>query len=65
MMGELRGHLSDNDIFLCFTSDGTKLISSSADKTIRIWDTKKLVQIGSTLTIHTDWVFGICVAPDD
>jgi WD40 repeat protein len=39
-----------------FDPSGKKLVSGSADKTVRIWDVTTGESIGSPLTGHTDWV---------
>ena len=41
---------------VCFDKTGKKLVSCSADRTIRIWDPTTGEPIGSPLTGHTDWV---------
>jgi WD40 repeat protein len=56
------GHTSQ---VLCirFTTDGSRLISSSADRTIKIWD----VNTGdclATLPGHQNWVWSFNLSPD-
>jgi len=48
---------------LAFSKDGTMFISSSVDKTIKLWDigTKKLVK---TFNGHSNTVDGVCFSPD-
>ena len=39
---------------LCFTKDGSKLVSGSRDKTVRLWDVGAGNQIGEAFSVHTD-----------
>jgi WD40 repeat protein len=59
----LKGH--DNVILsLNFSSDNTRLISGSADKTARIWD----ITSGNTLHTlqgHTDYIYAVAFSPDN
>jgi toxoflavin biosynthesis protein ToxC len=53
---EMRGH-TGNVLALAWTSDGSQLVSSSVDGTIRRWDTSRGVNAGTTnLRIRTDSV---------
>ena len=58
----LKGH--ENYVnSVAFSSDGSKIVSGSKDKTIRIWD----VQFGSELTVlkgHEDNVRSAVITPD-
>lgn len=61
VIGELRGHRGYvND--LVFTPDGSKLISCSEDKSVRVWDVMGQTELLS-LTGHTDAVWGVAVDP--
>ena len=40
---------------LCFTKDGSKLVSGSYDETARLWDVGTGSQIGGALCGHTEW----------
>lgn len=59
----LKGH--DNVILsLNFSSNNTRLISGSADKTARIWD----ITSGNTLHTlqgHTDYIYAVAFSPDN
>ncbi|KIO01891.1 hypothetical protein M404DRAFT_961384 [Pisolithus tinctorius Marx 270] len=48
----LQGH---NDIVssVAFSPDGKRIVSGSWDKTVRVWDAERGVQIGSPLKGHT------------
>lgn len=48
---------------LSFTPDGTKLVSGSFDKTIKVWQLKEGTAI-YTLTDHLKGVFALAVSPD-
>ena len=49
---------------VAFSPDGTKIVSGSWDKTIRIWDAETGVQIGNPLTGHTFGVNAVAFSPD-
>jgi hypothetical protein len=61
-LGALRGHTSWV-MSAHFSPDGQKIVSGSADRSVRIWDvaTGKCVQ---TLQGHTDWVTSAQFSPD-
>jgi WD40 repeat protein/serine/threonine protein kinase len=46
-----------------FSPDGTKIISSSKDKTVRIWDARTGIEL-MVLHGHADRVLGVAVSPD-
>ncbi|MEH2306098.1 WD40 repeat domain-containing protein [Nostoc sp.] len=48
---------------ISFSPDGKMLASSSADNTVKLWDTTTGKEI-KTLTGHTSWVYGISFSPD-
>lgn len=45
------------------TTDGKKAVSSSWDKTLKVWDMETGEEI-KTLTGHSDGVMGVCITPD-
>ena len=48
---------------MCFSPDGKRLASGSADKTVKVWE----VQTGQealTLKGHTSGVWSVCFSPD-
>ena len=58
----LEGHTSLVDE-VAVTPDGTKAISASWDKTLKVWDIESGVEL-RTLEGHTDAVFEVAVTPD-
>ena len=62
-IGTLYGHRSYVSS-AAFSPDGTKIVSASVDKTIRIWDTNTGKQIGLPLEGHTDSVLDASFSPD-
>ena len=60
---ELEGH-TDVIRALSITMDGKKLISAGWDKTIRIWDLKRMVFL-KKLKGHTNTIRGLCVTSDN
>ncbi len=62
LLQTLRGHT--NWIWsVVFSPDGTRLLSSSEDQTIRLWDvgTGQCLQV---LRDHSDWVWAVVFSPD-
>jgi WD40 repeat protein len=49
---------------LSYSPDGQHVISSSADKTIRIWDVETGTAVGKPLEGHTETVWSIAYSPD-
>ena len=43
---------------------GTRIVSGSSDKTVRVWDADRGVQIGSPLHGHTNQVRSVAFSPD-
>ncbi|NJR70467.1 MAG: NACHT domain-containing protein [Synechococcales cyanobacterium CRU_2_2] len=60
---QLNGH-GDWVRSLTFNADGTKLISTSSDQTIKIWDITTATCI-QTLSSHRNRVYAAAIAPDD
>jgi WD40 repeat protein/mono/diheme cytochrome c family protein len=65
LVGSLGGHL-DSVSCVSWNADGTKLLSSSFDKTVRLWDVKnpKEAKVLHTYTGHSDFVYGVAFGPD-
>jgi serine/threonine protein kinase/WD40 repeat protein len=61
--GSMDGHSSAYVTDLLFTPDGSRLLSSSADQTIRLWDWTTRKPAG-LLRGHLDEVDGMALAPD-
>ena len=58
----LKGHTQE--IYgVCYTPDGTRLASASADKTVRIWDATTGQHL-LTIKGHTSGVYGLNFSPD-
>ena len=49
---------------VAFSPDGTRIVSGSNDKTVRVWDAERGVQIGSPLQGHTHYVRAVAFSPD-
>jgi WD40 repeat protein len=49
---------------VAFSPDGSRIVSGSDDKTIRLWDATTGEQIGDPLVGHTDWVRSVAFSPD-
>ena len=49
---------------VAFSPDGTRIVSGSADKTVRVWDAATGQPIGQPLTGHTDAVSSVAFSPD-
>ncbi|KAE9388448.1 WD40 repeat-like protein [Gymnopus androsaceus JB14] len=58
-MGDpLQGH-DDPVTSVAFSHDGTRIVSGSGDKTVRIWDATTGAQMGDPLQGHDDWVSSV------
>ena len=62
LLKTLNGHL-DFVNFVAYSPDGTKIISGSGDKTIKIWDAN-IGQCLKTLEGHSDHVYSVAFSPD-
>jgi WD40 repeat protein len=60
-IGELRGHTGDVTD-LAVTQDGSLIVSSSTDKTVRVWDTREWRQVG--MLDEAAWVSSVAVSKD-
>lgn len=50
---------------MCFSSDSKILVSSSNDKSVRVWDVQKGIEIKGDSFTHESYVYGVCISPDD
>ena len=62
LIAVLRGHTNEA-MHYAFTSDGSRMATSSTDQTIRIWDGRTGAPIAK-LSGHAGWVEGIAFSPD-
>jgi WD40 repeat protein len=49
---------------VAFSPDGQRLVSGSADNTLRLWDASSGKPIGDPLQGHTNWVRTVAFSPD-
>jgi len=49
---------------IAYSLDGRRIVSGSADKTLRLWDAATGKPIGSPLQGHTSWVRSVAFSPD-
>ena len=59
----LQGH-TDGVLSVAISPDGERIVSSSADKTVRIWNAETGEPIGQPLQGHTDRVLSVAISPD-
>src|SRR5262249_31329655 len=58
----LSGH-TDMVVGVAISPDGTRLVTTSRDKTAKVWDVVSGREL-LTLAGHTDWVSGVAFSPD-
>src|SRR5262249_55280124 len=58
----LTGHTSDI-VNVAFSPDGRRALSSSWDRTVRLWDLEDGIEL-HRFEGHGDWVHGIAFSPD-
>ncbi len=58
----LKGHTGSVDS-VAMTPDGARIVTGSADNTVRVWDAKTFAEL-ATLKGHTDNVWSVAVTPD-
>ncbi|KAG1789035.1 uncharacterized protein HD556DRAFT_828571 [Suillus plorans] len=70
----LEEHLTQSRIMLghkssvlaaAFFKDGRRVVTSSSDKTLRIWDVQKGALVGAPFEGHKGWVRAVAISPDD
>ena len=49
---------------VAFSPDGSKIISGSHDKTIRVWDSSTGIEMLPPLQGHADWISSVAFSPD-
>jgi WD40 repeat protein/serine/threonine protein kinase len=58
----LKGHTSEVR-GIAFSTDGTRIVTGSYDKTVRVWDAKSGKEI-IKIDGHTDWITSVAFSPD-
>ncbi|KAG2117045.1 uncharacterized protein F5147DRAFT_768429 [Suillus discolor] len=58
------GHKS-SVLAAAFFKDGRRVVTSSSDKTLRIWDVQKGALVGAPFEGHKGWVRAVAISPDD
>jgi WD40 repeat protein len=63
MLPPLRGH-NDWIVSVAFSPDGSKIISGSDDKTIRVWDASTGIEMLPPLRGHDHTFLSVAFSPD-
>ena len=63
MINVFDGH-TDDVTSVAFSPDGIRIVSSSADETIRVWDAQTGHSVLDPLRGHTDYVRSVAFSPD-
>jgi len=63
MVGALEGQTTSEVWTICFSPDGSKIISGALDRAVRIWDVRER-ECGWALRGHDEWVNGVAVSGD-
>jgi hypothetical protein len=58
-----RGH-TDPVLSVSYSPDGTRIVTGSEDKTVRLWDAETGKPVGEPLRGHTSWVNSVSFSPD-
>ncbi|KAF5362586.1 hypothetical protein D9757_013319 [Collybiopsis confluens] len=58
----IEAHASVRNV--AFSADGTKIVSGSVDRTVRIWDAMTGAPLGQSLQGHGHWVQSVAFSPD-
>jgi WD40 repeat protein len=64
MLSEKMNAHSNTIRSVAFSLDGTKIVSGSDDKTIKVWDSDKLEMLSEKTNAHNDWVMSVAFSPD-
>ncbi|KAG2354776.1 WD40-repeat-containing domain protein, partial [Suillus spraguei] len=51
-------------VSVSFSPDGTRIVTGSLDKTVRLWDAATGEPVGEPLQGHTAWVSSVSFSPD-
>ena len=49
---------------MCYSPNGTRIVTGSGDRTIRIWDAESGAVVGEHLTGHNGVVRSVAYSPD-
>ncbi|OAX44594.1 WD40 repeat-like protein [Rhizopogon vinicolor AM-OR11-026] len=65
LLQTMRGHTRQVPNGVAFFNDSRRVVTSSADKTVRIWDVQKGTLVGKPFEGHQGGVWSVAVSPDD